>query len=113
MYQLVFVAIGAVATGISALRGVSMMRDVKLTVARWLREHGLSNSYLMDAVVLLDKVGSDIQVSVRITAKTQPAQTIRTERTYSISKVTNPAVRAELEKHGHAEQNVLQLFNTA
>lgn len=110
MIHLIFYAIAA---AIAAAIGASLSSDVKQRVARWLREHGLAKSALMDAVVLLDQVGATIKARVRVTASTRSSETLTIEKTYSYDQITDPQLRAELTRSGHAEQNVLALVSTA
>jgi hypothetical protein len=110
MIHLVIYAIGAV---IAAAIGASLSNDVRQRVARWLRQHGLAKSVLMDAVVLLDKADSGIRARVRVTARNRPSEVLSIEKTYRYDQITDPQLRAELNQRGHAEQNVLALVSTA
>lgn len=98
---------------LGALFAVTLSKDVQQRVAQWLREHGLANSALMDAVVYLEKVGSTIRASVRVMTRTQHTEILTLERTYSIDQIDDPAVRAALQQHDRAQQNVMTLFNAA
>lgn len=126
MIHLVFVALAAifggatVATGV--LIGAILSADIRAWVARWLREHNLSQSSLLSAVVTLDKVvgavKQTVKASIQVTTKQSAAVTARTEthhfvREYGLDQVTDPQVRAMLEQRGRADQNVLALIATA
>jgi phosphoribosyl-dephospho-CoA transferase len=96
-----------------ALLGASLMKDVHRRVAAWLRQHGLAESHLMHAVVLLDRAGTALRASVKVSARSVPAQTLALERSYPVAQITDPDVLAALKNRGHAELNVMRLFNTA
>src|ERR1700742_396473 len=96
-----------------ALLSVTLLKDVQQRVARWLREHGLANSALMEAVVFLDKVGTTIRGRVKVTTRAQGTEVLALERTYSIDQIKDQNLRAELLQQEHAQQNVLSLFDTA
>jgi len=113
MLHLVFYAAAALVAGVGALVGASLRKDIRQRVARWLREHHLSESKLMDAVLLLDNIDSTIRAKVRVLARDRPAEVLQIERTYSESDIKDPMLLAELRKHQHAEQNVMSLFATA
>jgi hypothetical protein len=110
MIHLIFYAIAAV---IAAAIGASLTNDVRQRVAAWLREHGLANSMLMDAVVLLDNVATGVKARVRVTARNRSSEMLSIEKTYRYDQITDPQLRTALERSGHAEQNVLALVNTA
>lgn len=112
MIQLIYYAIAGAAAGISALIGASLMRDVQHRVAHWLREHHLSKSKLMDAVILLDEVGSVIRASVRVLVQDRSPEVLTIKRTYKVSDVKSQQLLAELKQRQHAEQNVMSLFTT-
>jgi hypothetical protein len=108
MYHLIIYAVVAA----FGLLSVTLQKDIQRRVARWLRQNGLAKSALMDAVVLLDRAGSAIRAKVKVTTRSQHTEILTMEKTYPISQVPDPQVRAALEQRGHAEQNVLALFST-
>jgi hypothetical protein len=110
MIHLVFYAIGAVGALVVGLIGASMMKDVQQRVARWLRAHGLQKSVLMSAIVKLDQVGVAIRASVQVMAREVPTETLRIEKSYSMSDVKDPALLAALKKSQHAELDAMSLF---
>jgi hypothetical protein len=110
MIHLIFYAAGAVVAGVAALIGASLMKDAQRQVARWLRQHGLAKTQLMDAVVLLDQVGSIIRSSVRVKVAQRPAETLRIERAYSISDIKDTSLLAALRERQHAEVDIMPLF---
>jgi hypothetical protein len=112
MYHLIVIVI-AIFAALSALVLASLSKDVQQRVARWLRANGLANSALMDAVVLLDRVGAYIRVGVKVVTQSQRTEILMLERTYSIEQIKDAQLRAALAQRGHAEQNVMTLFNTA
>jgi hypothetical protein len=99
----------AIAAAVGAAIGVSLSTAVQRAVAGWLRDNGLDKSVLMDAVVALEKVGNRIHAKARVKAKNYGTKVIAIEKTYSIDSITDPQVRAELERRGHAEQDILAL----
>lgn len=103
----------AAAAAFGALLSASLMKDVQQRIARWLRENGLANSALMDAVVFLDKVGTRIRASVKVTTRSQRTEILRIEKTYSIDQIKDPGLRAALQQQGRAQQNVMSLIGTA
>jgi hypothetical protein len=124
--HLVFVALAAIFGGATVattvLIGVALSADIRAWVARWLREHNLHQSSLLSAVVILDRVAGSVKqtvkASLRVTTKQSAAVAARTEthrfvREYGFDQVTDPEVRAMLERRGHAKQNVLALVATA
>ena len=110
MIHLLFYAVGAIAAGVAALIGTSMMKDAQHRVARWLRERGLNKSRLMEAVVMLAQVGVIIRASVHVRAVEQPAEIIRIERTYSMSDIQDMSLRAALRQSQRAELDIMSLF---
>ena len=125
MIHLVFFALAALFGGAtivtSALIGAALSADIRDWVARWLREHNLSQSSLLTAVVTLDPVAGSVmqtvKASILVTAKPSAAAA-RTEthhfvREYGLDQVADPEVRAMLERRGSAKQNVLTLFAVA
>ena len=113
IHLVIYYAIAGAAVGIAALIGASLMRDVQHRVAHWLREHHLSKTKLMDAVVLLDEVGSTIRASVRVLAQDLSPEVLTIERTYKVSHIKSQQLLADLKQRQHAEQNVMSLFTTA
>jgi hypothetical protein len=103
----------AIAAAVSAAIGLSLSSAIQRAVAGWLRDNGLEKSVLMDAVVALEKAGNRIKAKVRVRARNYGTKVISIEKTYSISDITDPQVRAELNRRGHAEQNVLALVRGA
>jgi hypothetical protein len=122
---LVIYAIGALLGGAAATSvaiGAALRADIRAWVARWLREHNLHKSRLLSAVVTLDRVAGSVKqtvkASIQVTTKRSSAVAARTEthhfvREYAINQVTDPGVRAMLQQHGSARQDVLALFVTA
>ena len=110
MLQLIYYAIVGVAAGVAALIGATLMKDVQHRVARWLQEQHLEQSKLMEAVLLLDQVGSSIRVSVRVMVAGRPAQVLKVDKTYKVTDIKDQQTLAELRRRQHAEQNVLSLF---
>ena len=100
----------AVLAAFGALLSATLMTDVQRRIARWLRDNGLADSALMDAIVLLDKIGSGIKVSIRV-ATTQRSEVLTLEKTYSIDQIKDAGLRAELEQRQHAERNVMSLIH--
>jgi hypothetical protein len=113
MYHLIIYAAIAAFSGLVSLVSVSMLKDVHQRVARWLRQNGLENSALMDAIVLLDNVGTAIRGRVKVVTRSQRTEILMLERTYSIHQIKDPQLCAALEQRRHAEQNVMTLFSTA
>ncbi len=126
MIDLLLIAIAALFGGAtivaSALIGVALSADIRDWVARWLREHNLSQSSLLTAVVTLDRVAGSVmqtvKASIQVSARPSAAVAARTEthhfvREYGLDQVTDPQVRAILERRGSARQNVLTLFTAA
>jgi len=113
MYHLIIYIICAVFAALSVLFLVTLLKDVQRQVARWLRENGLANSALMDAVVFLDRVGTRIRASVKVVTRSRRTEILMLERTYSIEQIKDAQLRAALEQRGRAQQNVMTLFNTA
>jgi hypothetical protein len=111
--HLIIYAIVGAAAGIGALIGASLMRDVQHRVAHWLREHHLARTKLMDAVILLDEVGSVIRASVRVHVQDRSPEVLTIKRTYKVSDIESQELLAELKQRHHAEQNVMSLFTTA
>jgi hypothetical protein len=112
MFDLIIYAVIAFG-GLVSLVSVAMLKDVQQRVARWLRQNGLENSALMEAIVFLDKVGTAIRVRVKVVTRSQRTEILMLERTYSIHQVKDAQLRAALQQRGHAEQNVMTLFSTA
>lgn len=110
MYHLI---IYAAIAALGALVSAALLKDVQQRVARWLRENGLANSALMDAVLFLDMVSTRIRAKVKIVTRSQRHEILMIERTYSIDQIEDARLRAALQQRGRAEQNVLSLFNTA
>jgi hypothetical protein len=124
--HLVFFALAALLGGgatviTSVLIGAALSADIRDWVARWLREHGLSQSMLLSAVVTLDRVVGSIKqtvkASIQVTAKQSAVTAGRAEthhfvREYGFDQVTDPQVRALLENRGQAKQNVLKIIAT-
>jgi hypothetical protein len=110
MIHLIFLAVAA---AVGAVIGVSLSTAVQRAVTGWLRDNGLAKSALMDAVVALEKVGNRVKAKVRVTARNHGTKVIAIEKTHSIDDITDPQVRAELERRGRAEQNVLALVRAA
>ena len=113
MLHLIFYAAAAAVAALSGLASVTLLKDIQQRVARWLRQNGLKDSALMDAVVFLEKVGTAIRAKVKVTTQSQRTELLMIERTYSIDQITDPQLRAELEQHRHAQQNVMALFSAA
>jgi hypothetical protein len=103
----------AAIAGLVSLFSVTLLKDVQQRVARWLRQNALEDSALMEAVVLLDSIGSAIRASVKVATRSQRTAILMIERTYSINQIKDAQLRAALRQRGHAEQNVLTLFNAA
>jgi hypothetical protein len=110
---MIHLVIYVIAAAVAAAIGSSLSNDVRQRVARWLRQHGLAKSVLMDAVVLLDKMSTGVKASVKITAKNRPIEVLSIEKTYRYEQITDPQLRSELNRRGHAEQNVLALVSAA
>lgn len=110
MYHLIIYAVIAAFGG---LVSVTLQKDIQQRVARWLRQNGLANSALMDAIVFLERVGTAIRATVKVTTRSQRTELLMIERTYSINQIKDTQLRAELEQQRHAERNVMTLFSTA
>lgn len=106
-------AASGVAAGVGYLLEKKMTKDIKRDITAWLRERGLAASKLMDAVVLLDMVGSAVKLTLRLTAQAQPTETRRSTNDYTIDEVPDPEVRALLAARQHAAMNVMKLVATA
>ena len=102
-----------IAAALAVAFGASLSNGVRRRVASWLRQHGLAKSMLMDVVVVLDKVASGIKAKVRVTARNRPTEMLSIEKTYRYDQIKDPQLRAELQRRGHAEQDVLALVSTA
>ena len=105
--------IAAAVAAFGALVSLALRRAVQQRVARWLRENGLANSALMDAVLLLDMVGTRVRARVKVVTRSYRQEILMIERTYSIEQIKDAQLRAALQQRGQAEQNILSLFNTA
>jgi hypothetical protein len=103
----------AIAAAVGAAIGVSLSTAIQRAVATWLRENGLDKSVLMDAVVALERAGNRVKARVRVQARNHGTKVITMEKTHSIDDIADPQVRAELQRRGHAEQNVLALVRGA
>lgn len=102
----------AAIAGLVSLFSAALLRDVQQRVAAWLRQNGLKNSALMSAVVRLDSIGSAIRAGVKVVTRAQRTEVLMIERTYSINQIKDPELRAALQRTGHAEQDVITIFNT-
>jgi len=120
--HLVFYALAALLGGATVAIGAVLSADIRAWVGHWLREHNLSRSRLLSAVVTLDQVAGSVKqtvkASIQVTTKQSSAVAARTEthhfvREYGLDQVTDPEVRAMLEQRGSAKQNVLALVATA
>jgi hypothetical protein len=113
MIDLIIYAVIAAVGGLVSLVSVAMLKDVHQRVARWLRQNNLETSALMEAIVLLDQVGTAIRGRVKVVTRSQRTDILTLERTYSIHQIKDAQLRVALEQRGHAEQNVMTLFSTA
>lgn len=99
---LVVAAVVALAGAAATLSNV-----VRQRVARWLGEHGLRHSALMDAWILLDQQASRIRGQLRLRTRTYGISIVTLDRTLAWTEIDDPDLLAALRSTGRAEARIL------
>lgn len=108
----IFLLIGAVATLVGGAYLISKFwKDIRETVASWLRRRGLQKSALMDAWVILDNLVVGVSCKIFVNTRETGTQKI-SETTYSDAEIRekDPELYKELQKRGNLEANVMDLL---
>lgn len=106
------IAVGAIALIAAAYFVSKFWKNIRETVAAWLRARGLQESALMDAWVVLDNLVTVIRRKIFVKAKQTGEQKI-SETTHTLDEIreSDPDVYAEIEKRGQVKQNIMHLFH--
>ncbi|ETW94546.1 MAG: hypothetical protein ETSY1_34410 [Candidatus Entotheonella factor] len=98
--------IGGIATALGLLLVGVFWDDIRDQVASWLRHQGLAHSDLMNAWIRLDDIVGSIRCKIFVKTR-QRGQEVISEKTYTMDEITDADVRAELERRGYSERNIL------
>lgn len=109
--QIIEIAIGLGALLFSAWVVTKFWPEIKDTVSSWLRERNLDESALMDAVVILDKLVTNVRCRIIVETKKTGKQTVE-EKILTIEELqkSDPDIYKELQKKGHVEVDIMELF---
>ena len=108
----IIVGVGAVVAAIIGTVAVAACwREACQVIAAWLRESGRSESWLMDAVVLLDNLGSSVRRVVQAKGKTDGTRFSHVRTDYlSLSEIDDEDVRRQLARREHVNKSVMTLM---
>jgi hypothetical protein len=104
--------IGAIlaATATAAVVVVSLRSDVRESIAAWLRAHNRQASFLMDALLFIDRVGVKYQTRILMRTTDNIWARVENERDYSLDEIDDPELVRQLEEAGRAQKRVLGLL---
>lgn len=103
---LIGLLVAAVGAGAAVIAFDSVVRD---HITDWLRVRGRDRTYLMDAVVFLDQLGSAITAKILLRTRDGVYQPIYLDRTFRADEVSDE-MRRQLALAGRAQQHVLDLL---
>lgn len=100
-----------IAAAIAALVATTLIKDIRLALAEWLRSRGLQASALMNVLVRLDRVDSGVRASLKIRVRRRRKATVVLEQIYSMAQVKDASLRAELDQRGYIKYQILDLLD--
>ncbi|GAA1777547.1 hypothetical protein [Luedemannella helvata] len=107
---MIWLVVAAIAAAVGAGAVVAFWPTIVNKLQAWLRENNLTKSALAEAVVRLDRMAGHVRRILRVRTRAYGVQKISEEQ-LSLDDIDDPQLRAELERTGNAERDVLHLLD--